>query len=468
MLKYQDFINETTLTIEKYGLNLELNDKGISLPPFLFYKRNEYNRYYILKFISYEEYIPVYGDIKNRVTLLKGTTYEDTEIVNKKGTILKDTNFDKNNYYFYQIYYTPFIEWETLGIPIKYDEFPDKFDEEYTVDGKMHFVVIEKNSNVRTVTLNNGSRSGGNRAEKIISNKFGWELDGTKIEKKLIKNKFDEDQNIISKEKRYAILKDVLETDIETLYKYNDIFVLDNKYDIISKYDLIIKNGKYAGKKIEVKKYDTRDLFYSSYKNDGDYKKEILIAEQLKISTKSGLKSLVELYKRINPEVNIEPLLINYRHDKGYELSNYFKKESIHPYKNLVDDIRKFYNDKIGIIKQKYDQINKNLIMMDIFGIYFFNKEDGEDGFLIINENDNLEYKWTLIKGTWGLDRISLVLKVDPSAKKNVWVGDLNIFVETYDVGDLSKIQRNIIEDTKIGTIKWDNNKGYWVLAEKY
>ena len=166
--------------------------------------------------------------------------------------------------------------------------------------------------------------------------------------------------------------------------------------------------------------------------------------------------------------MNIEPLLINYRHDKGYELSNYFKKESIHPYKNLVDDIRKFYNDKIGIIKQKYDQINKNLIMMDIFGIYFFNKEDGEDGFLIINENDNLEYKWTLIKGTWGLDRISLVLKVDPSAKKNVWVGDLNIFVETYDVGDLSKIQRNIIEDTKIGTIKWDNDKGYWVLAEKY
>lgn len=468
MIKYQDFINETKLTGEKDGFHLELNDNGELLPPFQYYRQEEMdsNNYFVLKSIPYEEYLPIDHGIRNRVTLLKGSTYQDTVVPNKRGDILRNVNFNEDNYYFYQMFSTPVMELETLGVTIKYKEDPERFDVQLTQDGRLHFIVIEKNSEVTSVRLNHGSRSGGDRAERIIGNKFGWSLQRTKIKKVLIQNKLDDNRNIIPHERREAILKDVLKTDLNTLNTYKDIFVLDNIYNAVSKYDLIITDGQYAGKKIEVKRYDIKEIFYTTFRQDGDYKKDILIAEQLKISTKFGLKKLVELYKEMNPTVDIQPLIANYRIDKGEQLSNYFNIGLEGQYKNLIDNIRKFYNDKIAILKNKYEQIDNHLIMMDVFGIYFFNNDSGEDGFLIKNEDDNLEYYWKLIKGTWGLYRISLVAKVDPSAKKHVWAGDLNTFIETFDVGDIETIQKDTIENTAIGTIVWDNNKGYWVTQQ--
>lgn len=463
ILKYYSFVNETNLTDEKAGCHLELNDIGKKLSPFSYYYERDMddNNYFVFKSISYDDYQP----LNNRVTQLIGSTYKDTEGLGRY--FLNDVDFDQNDYFFYKIFSTRRGLRECHGVTIRYNDHPHRFDEQLTRDGKQHFVVIRKNAQITSVRLNSGGRSGsGDRAERIISSKFGMRLEKTKIEKKIITHEYNDD-GIIPGPSKKAILKDILKTDMATIEKYESLFELSNIDDVMDKYDLVVVNGPHNDEKIEVKKYSATDLIYKRTL----LPKDVMVAEQLKISNKSELKKLVELYKEMNPNANVEPLLRNYHIDKGDELSNYFNVGGAGQYRLLIDSIRNFYNTKIEMMKLKYDEIPNNKIMTNVFGIYFFNNENGIDGFLVRN-NGNLTYRWKTVDKEWGLYRITLVVNVNPHAKRMVWLGDENLFVDTSEVCEFDKIpgkivkktkNKNIIIESSVGDIKWSPQKGYWL-----
>lgn len=457
MLNYNNYLYETILSISKKNLNLELNNKGKQLLPFIYY--NTLNKYLILKSINFEQYNP----INNRVTLLKGITYLDTEINNKQNKKLLNVEFNNNDYFFYKLVSSEYREREiSSSVSIPYDE--NRFNDQYTENNKLHFIVIKKNTNVITVRINNSLRTSfGFRAEKTISIKFNWRLVNTKIKLNLIKK----EENNIEK----IFLTDLLKTDITTLNTYQDLFKIDNM-DNVNKYDLIITEGEYIGQKIEVKGYNVKDLFYKNGQS-----KQILLAEQLKISTKQGLKKIVTLYHEMNPNIDIGPLLNDYSIDMGEKLSWYFNvNNNQHEYIDLINDIRDFYNQRINFIFNKFRDINTNIIMSDIFGIYFFNNKSGVDGFLIKNIDNNIKninYTWVNIKSHWGLNRIKLMFSINPNAYRYVWIGNLHTLAKTFKVNNLElnnklkidNIKTNhqpIIKNTNIGNIKWNSKKGYW------
>jgi len=491
MLNYNKFLNETNMTSEKEGDDLELNDRGKKLPPFKYYYSPEMNNknYFVLKSITFNDYEPQ----NNRVTLLKLSLWEDTEIRNRRNKILDDTTFNQNDFYFYRLVSTNRRSRESTGVSIPYT--PDRFNNQLTIDNKLHFIIIRKNENIPNVRLNSGQRSSvGYNAEKIISDKFGWELVRTKISKKILGSDYDANGIIDNTQKR-AIFSDILKTDIGVLNRYADLFTLEDPGMELNKYDLIIKDEKKdsISKKIEVKKYNSKYLISkpkedeeTEDKEDKETKvKKILMSEQLKISTKSGLKKLVDLYKEMNPDVNVYPLLNTYRIDKGVELNNFFRKDNNGGYDELIQNIRNFYNERIDYMFEKYNEIDDDLIMKKIYGVYFFNNDNGVDGFLIKTENEfdtkikyNLKYTWEKVESHWGLLRIKLMVEVNPNATRMVWLGNEKLFIRTFKLNNFKltnklkeedeKTNHNpIIVNTDIGSIKWSSSDGYWVLLSQ-
>lgn len=464
ILNYYNFLLETRMTSEKEGSHLELNKNGKNLEPFKFYYKPEFNEnYYILKNISFEDYKP----LNNKVTLLFNTTYKDNDEDSKKKLI--NTDFNENDYYFYQLYFTK-KRYRIPGININFMKNINKFNITKTEDDRLHFIVIQKNNNVTNVKLNSGisARSiSGDKAEKILSNKFGFTIKQTKINKKI---------NIIPENKKKSILYNILTTNIND---YDNLFDFVDNDEHLNKYDLIINDGILTGSKIEVKKYDIQSLFYKN-----GQPKKIEMSEQLKISNKSQLKQLVDLYKKTNPNENIEPLINNYINDHGLQLSNLFSLRYNGEHINLINNIREFYNTRIDYLFNKYKDIPNEYIMNDIYGIYFFNTESGVDGFLIESKNDNndnnFKYFWNKSIANWGLKRIKLLFEIDPKSYRMVWLGDQDkrFFIKTFQIGDFlqSKILKKeyvksnyqpIIKNTEVGPIKWDYRKGYWVSVDE-
>lgn len=452
MYNYYNFINETVLTHGKKDLNLEFNDKGRKMLPFIYYFT--LNKYIILKRINFDEYQPN----TNRVTFLTGSTYLDNEISNKRNYLLENKDFDNENYFFYKIVSYNFQEDNPSIVSIPYDE--TKFNDQLTYNNKVHFIVIKKNTNVTSVRINiNQRHTFGYNAEQTISDKFGWSLKNTKIKSDIVK--------VINGNKQKAFLTDILKTDLDTLNRYQDLFQINNINTPLNKYDLIIKEGEHIGKKIEVKKYNMRSLFYK----DDITPKTLMMAEQLKIATKPGLKKLVTLYHEMNPDIDVSFLLNNFNLDKGEKLSKFFRKDD----NPIVEDIKKFYNDRINYMLNKFSEINN--IMTDIFGIYFFNNKTGVDGFLILNHEIN--YTWRAVNSQWGLKRIKILFTINPNADKYVWIGNRKTFVKTFKVNDfdaykelkrIDKISEHkpIIKNTDIGTIKWNSTEGYWESVDNY
>lgn len=465
MLNYNNFILETNMSEEKYTYNLELNKKGKLLEPFDWYyrKENHDNYYFVLKSIPFEEYEPD----GNKVTYLSKTIYKDTDSFRNRK--LNNVNFDPDNYLFYELYSTKRKNRETHGVSVNFDE--NRFEKQLTNDNRKHFIVISKNDIVYTVRINSGQRSGhGDKSEKIIADKFGFEQSNTKIYKNIKRN-----NDILPYERKRSILFDILGMNDDLMNRYDNLFELDTISENIEKYDLIISDGNLKGEKVEVKKYDVHSLFYRDGKS-----KTLEMAEQLKIASKKQLKDLVVLYSEMN-NVNVNNLLSNYDNDKGYELNSFFRTRYNGEHLNLVQEIRNFYNSRIKYMFDKYKNISKDRIMKTIYGVYFFNNETGVDGFLIRTFNEygkmNFEYEWELIRSQWGLDRIKLVYKVNPNALRMVWLGDDKNFIETFEVGDIKqsellekeskKRQYNkdwevIIRPENHNPIRWNSSKGYW------
>jgi len=473
MLKYEQFLFETKMSYEKEDFHLELNNLGKLLEPFLYYYRPQLhdNYYFVLKRIPYNEYTPQ----NNRVTLLGGTIYKDTDsyIVKRQ---LGNTNFNQNNYYFYKLVSTRRRhQKEPHGTSISYKEEPNRFNDQLTRDGNLHFIVIKHNSIVYSVRLNGGQRSAaGDSAERVIAGKFRFTIDQTKISKKIKKKVLN---GIIPPREGRSILFDILGTEENLFNEYEDLFEFENPSEVLNKYDLIIPDGELIGKKIEVKKYNISALF-----DRNGNRKSIEMAEQLKIGDKQPLKKLVDLYHRLNPNVDVTPLIGNYDTDRGVELNNLFGiRATPRNQNNLVNNIRNFYNRRIEYMYEKYRRIPNDLIMRDIYGVYFFHNEYGIDGFFIKSVSDgikNFEYNWELVNAQWGLKRIKLMFKVDPDAIRMIWLGDERIFIETFRVGDkiqakalenmYLEYQKNksllpIIRNTEVGPVKWSSNDGYWV-----
>lgn len=459
MLKYEQFLLETFLSEEKAGLHLELNDAGKNKEPFEYYysPQMDDNNYFVMKSIPFDEYEPE----GNRVTYLYNTIFKDTHVQGRKK--LNNTNFDEDQYYFFKLVSTPrrHDDNEVHGVSIAYNGNEDRFNEfQLTQDGRKHYIVIEKNKYSSLVRLNSGQRHAtGDRAEKLIANAFGWRLDKTKINIPIVKRNVA--NHIIPDAERKAVLSDILKGN-----NGDDLFDLEPP-EPINKYDLVITHGNFEGKKIEVKRYSAEDIFYKT-----GIPKKILMAEQLKIATKPGLKKLVDIYKEMHPEANVQPLLENYRNDRGLQLSNYFSKDGGGDHEVLIDNIRRFYNARINYMFGKYANIPKNLLMDGIYGIYFFNDDNGVDGFFIRTENPeggrNLRYSWEVEVSHWGLNRIKMMVEVNPKSYRLVWVGDLYTFVETYEVDQVSKIpskEDSIIRGTDVGTIAWDRTKKYWDIV---
>jgi len=473
MLNYYEFINETNMSPEKAESHLELNNKGKKLPPFEDYYVQELDDkyYYVLKHINANEYDPT----NNRVTELLNSLWLDTDEP-RNNVLLRDVNFNPNNYYFYQLVVAERNKYkmEIHGVTLPYSD--DRFDPLLT-NGRKHFVVIKKKSNVPNVRLNtgNGRSASGIKSEVIIANKFGWEPDGTSISKELISN------GVIAK------FTDVLKTQMGILDNNEDLFDLVDTNAHLNKHDLIITSGEYIGKKIEVKKYDVADLFYRN-----NTSKPIMMAEQFKIATKGGLKKLVMIYNELNPDVNVQPLIGNYSEDGGVELNEFFKKDYNGEHGQLIQNIRDFYNKRIDYMFNKFRKLDLDLVMRDVFGIYFFNNEKGIDGFLIktFNIEDhriNISYFWDKIESQWGLNRIKLLFNVNPNAYRYVWLGEEKTFAKTFEVGSRERLRELKEEDSKTEhkpiieevecegedkfgnkivyykTIQWDSTNGYWV-----
>jgi hypothetical protein len=471
MLKYNNFILETKMTPEKESLIFELNDKGLKLKPFKYLDNKKY--FYILKPINYDDYNPE----NNKVTLLYNTTYKDSdEYINRYK--LNNLNLDNNLYLYYKILKTERLNREPGGISIDYNNNNDRF-ENHLIDNRIHYVVVRKNSNVSNIRMNYGQRmASGDKAEKIIANKFGFGIEQTKINT-TIKRK-----NIVG-EKSKSIIFDILNSDID---EYENLFEIDYK-EPLNKYDLVITDGKLKGSKIEVKKYDIKSIIrftnekgIENPKRKGD-SKPLEMAEQLKISNKSQLKKLVDLFSIKYPDYNVEPLIKNYNNDGGKELSDLFRLSYNGEYLNLINNIRNFYNSKIVYMGEKFNNIKQEFIMNEVFGVYFFNIETGVDGFLIKTKNKynkrNMKYYWSTVMSHWGLKRIKLFFEVNPDSYRCVWLGDLKIFTETFKVGDIEKCKNLKTEDirtkhnpillnTEYGPIKWDTNHGYWIRVPHY
>jgi len=465
MLDYYEFINETKMTSEKDGKDLELNDKGKKLPPFEYYYQDQLddNLYYVLKFINIDDYEPT----NNKVTLLNNSLWQDTDIANRKNEIIRNTDFSDNDYYFYKLVSTPRRIREIHGVNIPYIKEPDRFNDQLTQDNRLHFVVIEKNSTVTNVRLNAGQRTAsGIKAEVIIKDKFGWEMERTGISKTL------------STGNNLAKFSDILKTDMGILNEYEDLFNLVDTNSPLNKHDLIITSGVHRGQKIEVKKYDVIDMFYMDNRP-----KSLMMSEQFKIGDKRGLRKLVMLYKEMNPDVDVEPLIGDFDQDGGVKLNMLFRKTGENrPHRELVQNIRDFYNERIDYMIRKYQRLDNELIMNDVYGVYFFSTETGVDGFLIKTNKDekkerNINYYWETDESQWGLNRIKLLFNVKPNAYRYVWLGDEELFVRTFVVSNRRKLKElkivdiktahnPIIKDTDVGPIKWDSTKGYWVRID--
>lgn len=460
MKMYNKFIygiNETHMTHEKYHANLELNRHGKSLDPFEYYYTPDMdnNNYFVIKNIDYNEYHPQ----NNRVTLLTGSIFLDTDTDDYSRTAkrkLNNTNFNQDDYLFYKLVSTPrrfgddTKTDEIHGVAVRYEDDPNRFSDQLTEDGKIHFIVIKKNDNVTSVRLNTNKRTfAGSGAEKTIANRFGWNRIGTKIKKNILKK--------VNNDYVLATLKDIM-TVPEV---YNDLFIVENPDENISKYDVIIPDGEYAGKKIEVKRYSASSLFEIS---KGIRPRKILLAEQLKIATKKDLRKIVELYG-ISTGTNVDNLL----NMDDIRLSAEFSKSNYD--NNLINNIRDYYNARMEYMIEKFNRIPQESIMSDIYGIYFFNLKSGQDGFLIKNYDGNvknIDYVWDINIEHWGLKRIRLMFMVNPNSYRYIWLGDVRRFVKTYRVKN-TRIRpsrfKGVIKTKKYGIIKWSHHDGYWVIS---
>jgi len=474
MLNYDEFLNETKMSPEKSGKDLELNKKGKLLPPFMYYYQDELddNFYFVFKFINRDEYQPD----GNKVTLLYNSLWQDTDNPNRMNQIITDTDFSDDEYYFYELVSTPRRIREIHGVNVPLDKEPGRFDTQLTFDNRKHFIVIKKKSSVTNVRLNSGQRSShGIDAEEIISKKFTWKKERTSINKKIVSN------NIITD------FTDVLKTHMGVLNNDGDLFNLLDPDSPLNKNDLVITGGIHDGEKIEVKKYNVTNMFYKDKRS-----KPLMMAEQYKIATKGGLRKLVRLYKEMNPDVDVEPLIGDFNEDGGVKLNILFRKteddipedliELRNEHRELMQNIRNFYNERIDYMVRKFQMIPEDSIMDKIFGIYFFNNKNGVDGFLIKTDNPkkekNINYYWDKVESQWGLNRIKLLFKVKPKAFRYVWLGDESVFVKTFEVSDKEKLKElqktddethhnPIIKNTDMGPIKWDSTKGYWISIDE-
>jgi len=504
ILKYSEYINETRISVEKHGKTLELNRSGRMIKSFS-YMDDDVNKlmYFVLKSIKGIDKKTL---LDNRITLLTSTKFKDTDPtydiednVNRYSDIKSNIGVnifgksndsdieyidneivdygmildDKRNYYLYQVEFADFRGKDRSDTVIVYDE--DRFEPYVSDDGKFHYVLMERGKNISTVRLNNKQRHGsGQNAEIIISNRFGWELSPSKI-------KSSDFISVINNEKR--IINSILKTDNDSI---SDLFKFSLDVDstsTISKHDLVIKsNSNYDinDKKVEVKRYSGRSLY-----NRNKIPVDVLLAEQLKISTKPSLLNLVKVYGEVTGE-NIESLKILYDLDNGDSLSKFFNKNKPVDYINdgLIERIQKFYNDKIDILLNKYKNIiwetdsngivtrSNNRIMTDTYGIYFFNKDSGKDGFFV--KMDNFEYDWIINSSHWGINRIQLMMKIKGDPNRFVWLGEEQDFIEishkvsTKDVKPNDKDNTvNAVYNDEIIKIVWNTDKGYWERYEK-
>lgn len=496
--KFLDFINETYISTNKSHMNLELNNLGKKLLPFAYYYESvrDIKFYYVLKRINYEEFIKKFNEDDDRVTYLNKYTYKDNKVEGRKKLDIDNIDLYENNFYYYQMIKTLRKE---KGKIISYEK--EKDTREWvpclTENNNLHFIIIQNNTNIGTVRLNGYSArtTSGQRAENVLHNKFGWIIQQTKIQNKI---NFGDDVDILPDKFRKSVLYNIIGQDEELIRDNSELFSFEN--NVLSKHDLIIPNNNYdeslRNKKIEVKKYSVSSLFT---KNTGFLSNEILLAEQLKISNKSQLKKLVELYKYKNPDKDVDILLNNYNRDGGDELSKYFKKNYNGVHIELVNNIKSFYNRRIRYIYEKFEMIDKGDIMKDVYGIYFFNNVTGVDGFLIKiykdfnkknisrtleeqirDSNRNIVFDWKLDTNSyWGLYRINIVYQVKTDAMRLVWMGEnnphgyKNTFAETFIVGDLETSMqlrnidnemdhRPILKNTSKGDIQWSTVDGYW------
>jgi hypothetical protein len=203
--------------------------------------------------------------------------------------------------------------------------------------------------------------------------------------------------------------------------------------------------------------------------------KEILMAEQLKISSYKGVEKLIKLYSKNVEQLddNIERYLID-------NINTVFSVRYDGSLLDTVNDIRDYYNNKIMKIFKMFEKSDVNRIMSQdkVYGVYFFSQISGVDGFLVKTEDDgvkNFNYEWKLVKSQWGLYRIKLLFTVNPNAYRYVWVGNEETFYKTFRLNNINEYKSlknktinnpqrlNITIQTDNGILIWCDTKGYWI-----
>jgi len=274
--------------------------------------------------------------------------------------------------------------------------------------------------------LNSGQKrvKTGQWAEDLLVKKYKWvdKKKNPQDTKKIVLKLTVPSETTKGTKLKQVTISDILENIDDDLFINSLIINKD-----LNKYDLLVNiNGE--KEKLEVKKYSDRQVIG----------KKIMFAEQKSIKTKEQLISVVKTYNKVTND----NLFVDELKDRNLISEIFNRKE------DGTEKIIKFYNDGIESFYQKLMDRGEELdVQKDVYGIYFFNKESGKDGFLIKNFNEDgtsiINYKWEFVSGHWGFNRLTIFSYIPREVKKWVWNG--NNFIEK----DLA--------------INFDESTGFWV-----
>ena len=468
MLKYQEFINESKIDstyadnenkhrlLFSETISKDFSERRNEFPLFYqFYLDSDV--FYGLRFITDNDDIDrIVDDYENiRFTLLLSRSYRDTEdelpgdhkhlLTYEGGRFnLSQIIENKENYYFYKIVEGP----RNNNIP-NWDEAVD-FEQ---INEKRWIFVIRKESTCSLVKTES-RESSGTWAERHLSKLYGWKEDPKKI-------KLNFTYNGAAITRANGLINTVFNsTDA-------DIFEIEDNPETCFKYDLVMPDGK----KIEVKKYNIKEI----WKNNAPV--PILLAQQIRMASRETLVKIVRMYRDLLEEDTPEYDAVNDLVEmQPRELQDYFdvRKQPGGRLNPICTTIKAYYNSRIRRLVEKFNAMNQNLWMQGIYGIYFCDEDrtTRKRDFLVkVGENGvrNFNYFWREFNSWLGFNELKLFMTVKGEAWEYI-LSEWDTFVRTFQVENheeyLADIENGEIDiDDK--TYKYNDMDHYWVEEPK-
>lgn len=463
ILNFYNFLNESKID-DTFGTDIEKSlllfsdtirkdfiKGGNKFPIFYPYYVDD-DVFYGLSLVGPTEVGTIGGKFRDcRFTMLGKTSYKDTTEEGRRKLSYDEVaniSHNKNDYYFYHLVCG---DRNNTGTPNK--------DDPTTVikygDDDWYFV-IKKGINCTMVKLKS-RQEGGYWAEHQLIGKHGWGERHHDIKMKIMKN------DILIRSN--GLIKNIMQSSDD------DIFSVEDDPLTFFKYDIVIDEGMPTEKRIEVKKYEHKERDILSA--DGE-SKDIMLAEQCKISDRSTLKRVIKWYGEIFPrDLEVKRLLDMDERSIHREFSLKFKEDGHWIYNpdesEITQTIRDYYNERIERLLEIFNNVNPDRWMRGVYGIYFAgpNRGDRREDFLI-KIDENVSFEWKIVKEWAGFNRLKLFMKINKNAWEHILV-EGNNFEETFRLRDFeyheSRRKDGIIRTPRI-IYKYDPNKSLWIKED--